>query len=93
MFQMDLSSRLAQWALKFQAYTFKSERRRGNLNMFEYSIESLTDFADDCGIFIDLLSPHFKSDEYHRLLDLVEKNFPQMPDLKIIYGYIYRQPM
>jgi len=74
MSQFDLSSRLARWALKFQAYNFKIEHRRGKLNVVpdvlsmvhEDELAAL-DFQN--GLFVDLGSEHFKSLKY---FDLVE---------------------
>jgi len=67
-----MSSRLARWALKFQAYKFKIEHRRGKLNVVpdvlsmvhEDELAAL-DFQN--GLFVDLGSEHFKSLKYLRL--------------------------
>lgn len=103
MSQTDLSTRLARWALKLQCYRFKIEHRKGTQNIVPDTLsrvntDDLTCLGLDClsderenGLFVDLNSTHFKSPEYIQLLDKIKQNLNQMPDLRVVDGYLYRR--
>lgn len=91
--------------MRLQGYKFSIKHRRGSQNVvpdalsrtntedlsaLEVSLSSL-DIETGSGLFVDLESAHFQSDSYKELLNKVQKTLDNMPDLRIIDGYIYRR--
>lgn len=104
MSQKDLCCRLARWALKLQAYNFKIEHRKGKQNIVpdalsrvfhSDSIENLSELellpSKDVGLFVDLNSSAFTSDDYKDLIAKVRLNEEKLPDVKVIDNFVYRR--
>lgn len=107
MSQTDLSTRLARLVLKLQGYKFSIQHRSGSQNIVPdalsrtntedlnslsvFEITNPCDYQGGSGMFVDLRSPYFKSNNYIELLEKVGKSLDKMPDLRIIDGYLYRR--
>lgn len=102
MSQTDLSTRLARWALKLQGYRFNIEHRKGSQNVVPDTLSRantddlsevlcVSELGNDSGVFVDINSAHFNSEDYKKLLERVRNNIDATPDLKIIDGFLYRR--
>ncbi|KAH8286813.1 hypothetical protein KR044_003965, partial [Drosophila immigrans] len=79
-----------------QRYRFKIEHRKGSLNVVPDSLSRVNEnvvAAIDLqkGLIVDLKSPHFKTVEYMDLLERINSNKANFPDLKTDGGFIYRK--
>lgn len=99
--QQNLSGRLARWSLKLQGYDFEIEHRKGSLHVVPdalsrvhssdaVSLEALSIDPSDV-LHIDLTDSAFKSDEYLKIIDGIEKQKHQLPDLLVSDGFVYKK--
>ncbi|XP_037894138.1 uncharacterized protein K02A2.6-like [Glossina fuscipes] len=47
--------------------------------------------AEDIGLFVDLNSPHFKTEDYRAPIQGIEGNANKLPDVKILDGFVYKR--
>lgn len=91
--QHDLNGRLARWSLKLQGYKFNIQHRKGSQNVVpdmlsRLDMEEIT--LNTTGV-IDFNSNEFKNEKYLSLIDTIEQNKNQLPDLKICDGIVYKR--
>lgn len=89
----DLSGRLARWSLHLQAYNFNIEHRKGTQNIVPDTLSryEMSEIAAELLELIDLDSPAFKAEAYLELITTIEANAEQLPDLKVMDGYVYKR--
>lgn len=90
MAQKDLNGRLARWSLKLQSFNFTIEHRKGSANIVPDALSRVhMDEISDDFLSVDLDSPEFMSDDYLALLEQVQANKDQLPDLSITGDKVY----
>lgn len=100
--QKDLSGRLARWSLKLQGYDFDIQHRKGSQHTVPDALSrvfaadglSLDDVSESYSndvLHIDLTDPSFKSAEYVQIIDTIEKQKEQLPDLQISDNFVYKK--
>lgn len=91
----DLSGRLARWSLHLQSFSFSIEHRQGSKNVVPDTLSryDMDEVSTELNSLIDLDSEEFKSDDYLELVATIEKNIEQLPDLKIVDGFVYKRTL
>lgn len=93
MSQRDLSGHLARWSLQLQSFSFEIRLRKGSQNVVPGTLSryAMDEIEFDSPILIDLTSPAFQSEDYCKLLKVLENEENRLPDIKIVDKFVYKR--
>lgn len=90
----DLTGRLARWSLQLQAFDFQIMHRKGSENIVADMLSRLPEVnVDEINLedLLDFETNEFESEEYLELIQQIQSNQQQLPDLKVNNGLVFKK--
>ncbi|KAH8344304.1 hypothetical protein KR084_009473, partial [Drosophila pseudotakahashii] len=88
----DLSGRLARWSLQLQGYDFGIEHRKGSENVVADTLSRcIEEVLIDPTELLGFETTEFAAEDYLELVQDVESNRENLPDLKVDGGLIFKR--